>query len=177
MPKTRIRDWTITIFFGLAAILLQTTAAHYIFGSRLEINLIFGTIIWLAFYKNLIDGALLTFLLAFAQGSVSGTPSGIYMLAGLSLYLLCWMLRDRFAPKTLAGQFLFALGLGAFYKLVLLVSLRLFVGRYFFIAQPVGMAFLEVLLNAFFAPLIFLVFNRIKGFFDLFPDIVQPRRG
>lgn len=177
MPKTKIRDWAITIFFGLAAILLQTTAAHYVFGSRLEINLIFGTIIWLAFYKNLIDGALLTFVLAFGQGAVSGTLTGIYMLAGLSLYLVCWMLRDRFAPKSLGGQFLFAIGLGVFYKLVLLVSLRIFVGGYFFSAQPLGMACLEILLNAFFAPLIFLVFSRIKGFFDLFPDIVQPRRG
>ena len=157
--------------------MLQTTAAHYVFGSRLEINLIFGIIIWLAFYKNLIDGALLTFLLAFGQGAVSGTLSGVYMLAGLSLYLLCWLLRERFAPKSLGGQFLFALGLGVFYKLVLLLALKIFVTGYFFSAQPMSMAGLEILLNAFFAPLIFLFFSRVKGFFDLFPDIVQPRRG
>jgi len=177
MSSTRIRDWTITIIFGAVSVFLETSILPSLTGAKVELNLIFGIIIWMAFYKNQLDGAILAFILAFAQGALSGTLSGVYMFAGMSLYILCWFLRDRFAPKTLTGQFLFALGLGVFYKLVLLLALRIFVGRYYTGAQSFGFAFLEVLLNAFFAPLIFMVFSRVQGYFDLFPDVVRPRRG
>jgi hypothetical protein len=167
----------LTLLFGLAAILLQTTALPALLGKSLELNLLFGMTIWMAFYKKQLDGVLLSFLLAFGQGAMSGVPSGIYLFAGMSLYLLCWFLRDRFAPKSLFGQFGFAMALGIFYKAVLLFTLGIFVDRNFFKAQPLWLAGLEILLNAAFAPLIFLVFNRLKGFYDLFPDVVQPRRG
>jgi len=167
----------LAILFGLAAILLQTTALPSLLGTELELNLLFGMFIWLAFYKKTVDGVILTFLLAFGQGAMSGTLSGIYILAGMSLYLLCWFLRDRFAPKSLFGQFMFALGLGVFYKMVLLFALELFVDRNYFRVQPFLFICLEILLNASFAPLIFLAFNRLKGFYDLFPDVVQLRRG
>ena len=177
MAKTRIRDWALTILFGLSAIFLQTTVLHSIFKERIEFNLVFGMIIWLSFYKKTLDGVLLCFLLAFAQGALSGVLSGVYMTAGMSLYLVCWLLRDRFTPRSLSGQFLFALGLYIFYKMIVLLLLQIFAGGGYFRIQPVSCLMLEVFLNAFFAPLVFLVFNRLKNFYDLLPDVVEPRRG
>jgi rod shape-determining protein MreD len=177
MFKRRTRDWTITILFGLAAIFLQTTFLHSLFGDKIEINLIFGLIIWLAFYKKAVDSALLSCLLAFLQGTMSGVMSGVYMLAGMSLYLACWMVRDRFAPRSISGQFLFALAFAILYKLVMFLSLEIFVGTGYFRSQPFPYVLLEILLNAFFAPLIFMIFDRFKGFFDLVPDMVELRRG
>lgn len=178
MPRTRIRDWALTASFGLAAVFLQTTLLHDIFKEKVELNLVFGMIIWLSFYKRTLDGALLSFLLAFAQGAVCGTLSGVYMTAGMSLYLMCWLLRDRFTPRSLGGQFLFALGLSVFYKLVLIILLMVFTGgQGYFQAQRFSYIIIEIFLNACFAPLIFLTFNRVKEFYDLLPDVVEPRRG
>jgi rod shape-determining protein MreD len=177
MSPQRIRDWGLTLLFGVFALLLQTTALHALFGNKLEINLLFGMVIWLAFYKNLTDGVFLSLLLSFGQGALSGTLSGVYILAGMSLYLICWLLRDRFAPKRLIGQLVFSLGLAVFYKLVLLLAMEIFVGRRFLGIQTLSYIAIELLVNAFLAPLIFLAFNRIKDFYDLFPDVVEPRRG
>lgn len=178
MPKTRIRDWALTALFGLAAVFLQTTVFHDIFKDKVELNLVFGMIIWLSFYKRTLDGALLSFLLAFAQGAVCGTLSGVYMTAGMSLYLMCWLLRDRFTPRSLGGQFLFALLLSVFYKLVLIILLMVFTGgQGYFQAQRLYYISLEVFINACLAPLIFLTFNRVKDYYDLLPDVVEPRRG
>ena len=177
MSPQRIRDWVLTLLFGMFALLLQTTVLHVIYGNKLEINLLFGMVIWLAFYKGPTDGALLTLLLSFGQGALSGTLSGVYILAGMSLYLVCWLLRDRFAPRTLAGQMVFSLGLAIFYKFILLLAMEIFVGRHFLGIQNLSFIAIELLINAFLAPLIFLAFNRIKGFYDLFPDVVEPRRG
>jgi len=177
MFKKRTRDWTLVILFGLAAVFLQTTPLHSVLGDKLELNLIFGLIIWLAFYKRAVDSAILSFLLASAQGALSGVMSGVYLLAGMSLYLACWMVRDRFAPRSASGQFLFALAFAILYKLVLFLALAIFVGTGYFRAQPFSYVLLEILLNAFFAPLIFILFDQFKGFFDLVPDLVEPRRG
>jgi hypothetical protein len=47
-------------------------------------------------------------------------------------------LRARFAPVTGLGRFGFALAMGIFYKLVLVLSLELFVGGAFIRAQSLG---------------------------------------
>ncbi len=177
MIKDRIRNWALGIIFGLLAVVIQATVFHGIFGDRMDANLIFGLILWIAFFKTNPDGALLSFLLVWLQGAVSGTLSGIFLLAGMSLYLVCWLLRERLAPRSMIGQFAFALGLGVFYKLVLLLVFELFAGGTFFRVQPLGDFLLEVLFNAILAILIFTLFSRIQGFFDLIPEMVEPRRG
>jgi rod shape-determining protein MreD len=175
--NARIRDWVLTLLFGVAAVMLQASVVHAIFKGVIELNLVFGMIIWLSFYKRTLDGGLLSFLLAFTWGAMSGTLSGVYMTADMSLYLACWLLRERFTPRSLSGQFLFSLGLAIFYKLFLLALLEVFVGGEYYLIQPPGYIAAEVLLNALFAPLIFLLFNKLKDFYDLLPDVVKPRRG
>ncbi len=177
MSRDRVKAWALAVIFGLFAVVLQSTALHGIFGEKMEASLIFGLILWLAFFKNNPDGVILAFFLAYLQGAVSGSLSGIFMLAGMSLYLVCFSLRDRFAPRTAPGQFLFALGLGFCYKLVLLLALSIFVGADFLRVQTPRYFALEIILNAVLAVLIFSLFNRIKGFFDLIPELVEPRRG
>jgi rod shape-determining protein MreD len=177
MVRKNIRDWGLTILFGLAAIVLQTTVVHRVSAGKIEFNLVFGMIIWLSFYKKTLEGALLSFLLAFAWGALSGTLSGVYMTSGMSLYFACWLLRDRFTPRSLAGQFFFSLALSIFYKLITILLLEIFVGREYYRIQPLSYIIPEVFINAFFAPLIFLAFNRLKDFYDLLPEVVEPRRG
>jgi len=177
MARKRIRDWGLTILFGLAAIVLQTTVVHGLSGGKIEFNLVFGMIIWLSFYKKTLEGALLSFLLAFAWGALSGTLSGVYMTAGMSLYFICWLLRDRFTPRSLGGQFFFSLGLSLFYKLIVLLLLEIFVGKEYYRIQPLSFFITEIIVNAVFAPLIFLAFSRLKNFYDMLPEVVEPRRG
>jgi len=176
MIKDRIRSWAIIVIFSLFAVVFQATVLHSIFQDNLEASLIFGLILWIGFFKTNPDGVLMSFLLAGIQGVVSGTLSGIFLFAGMSLYLVCWILRERFAPRTIIGQFGFALGLGIFYKSALLLALELFVGGSFFRVQSFGYFLLEVLLNAVLALLVFALFSRLPGFFNLIPEVVEPRR-
>jgi len=176
MLKDRIRTFAFGIVFGLFAILVQATLFYSVFQGKIDVNLVFGLLIWIGFFKSNPEGVLLSFILAWLQGAVSGALSGVFLFAGMSLYVLCWILRARFAPVTGLGRFGFALAMGIFYKLVLVVSLELFVGGAFIRAQSLGYMLLEVLLNAILALLVFALFSRLKGFLDLIPEQVKPRR-
>lgn len=174
--KERLRSFVFALFFGLVAIFLESTVFPSLFQNKIHLNLIFGMILWLGFFKSNPDGVLISFILAWLQGVASGSLSGVFLFAGMSLYLFCWISRMRFAPRTTLGQFSFALGLGLFYKLILLATFELFVSGSFFRVQAFGYFFLEILLNAGLSLLVYALGNRIKGFFNLIPEKVEPRR-
>jgi len=177
MIRIWLRDFILILLFGFFALFLQSAILPMMFKDKLEINLIFALIIWLGFFKSTVPGAILSFILAYFLGAVSGTLSGVYMFAGMSLYLICLFSRASFSPKNLSGQMLFSFLLFGFSKLILLLALELFIGRNYFRVQPIYYILLEITLNAIIAPFIFKIFHKIKGFFDLIPELLEPRRG
>ena len=177
MIKIWLKDLVLVLLFGFLALFLQSAIFPMIFKDKLELNLIFGLIIWLGFFKSTIPGALFSFILAYFLGAVSGTLSGVYMFAGMSLYLICLFSRASFSPKNLSGQIVFSFLLFGFSKLILLLALELFIGRNYFRVQPIYYILLEIALNALIAPFIFKIFHKIKGFFDLIPELLKPKRG
>jgi|GEM_PF-1766066 len=177
MIKIWLKDLVLVLLFGFLALFLQSAIFPMIFKDKVEINLIFGLIIWLGFFKSTAPGAILSFILAYFLGAVSGTLSGVYMFAGVSLYLICLFSRASFSPKNLSGQIVFSFLLFGFSKLILLLALELFIGRNYFRVQPIYYILLEIALNALIAPFIFKIFHKIKGFFDLIPELLKPKRG
>jgi len=176
MSRKFLRDWALVLLVGFLGIFIQSKLLAPLLKDKIQLDFIIGLIIWLGFFKQEKLGAPMAFVLSFLEGVISGVYSGIYMLAGMSIYLLARFLRIRFAPQKPASQLLFVLIIIVFYKLLLIVFSGIFVSRnYFFSISPIYIL-LEGVINSIFAILIFMLFNQVKGFFDLIPEEVRAKR-
>ena len=174
--RRKIRDWFLVILFALLGIFFQFRLMAPILKDRLELNLIVGLIIWLGFFKNEPEGALMSFIISYLLGAVSGVWSGVYLFSGMSLYLLTQFLKERFSPLKPGAQLLFSWGLVAFYQIFLLFSAGIFVKKEYLGEMGSGYFFLEIFINGIFSVLVFHLFNQLDNFFDRIPEALETRK-
>jgi len=174
--RKKLRDWFLVILFALLAIFFQFRLLAPILKDKLEINLILGLIIWLGFFKKETEGALMSFIISYFLGAVSGIWSGVYLFSGMSLYLFARLLRTRFSPLKIGAQLLFSWALAGFYQIFTLICAGIFVKKEYFSEISSGFLFLEIFLNGLFAVLVFYLFNQIEGFFDQIPEALETKK-
>ena len=161
-----IPQYLIILLSAAVLAILQTTILAFL-SQNLQLDFIFVIVVLIGLYKDPVHGSILTALLGLGEDIISGNMAGLFMTSRICVFIAAQVLKERLSPDTPLAQFMIALGLGVFDRVVLLLLQELFTEPLELSGTLLLHMVLGVLVNAALIPLFYFLFCRIPGFIEL----------
>jgi len=161
-----ILQYVIVMVVTLVAIVVQTTILRFS-ADLMQVDLLFVIVVILGIFKDPVHGAVQSSLIGYFQDLFyPAAVTGMFMTARMSVFIVGQALRGRLSPDTPLSQFIIALGLGLFDRIVIFLLQGVF-------SEPARLSFKTVALlamgttiNAALVPVIFFLLRFIPGFME-----------
>jgi rod shape-determining protein MreD len=162
-----IGQYALVLISGAAALVLQTTLLST-FTRSLQMDFIFVIIVIVGLFKDPVHGSIWSAALGLMEDVLSGSMTGMYMAAGLCVFMAAQVIKERLSPEAPLSQFAIALALGVFDRAVLYILQGIFY------PEPLALSWeliahlsIGTVVNAALVPVFFFFMSRVPGFIQM----------
>jgi rod shape-determining protein MreD len=162
-----IGQYALVLISGAAAMVLQTTLLSAM-SRTLQMDFIFVIIVIVGLFKDPVHGSIWSAALGLMEDVLTGSMTGMYMAAGLCVFMAAQVIKERLSPEAPFSQFAIALALGLFDRVVLYILQGIFYPEPLALSrQLIAHLAIGTMVNAALVPVFFFLLSRMPGFIQM----------
>ncbi len=164
-----ILQYVIVGAISLLLVVIQSALLPFL-SETLFVDLLFVTVVVIGLFKAPLHGSFMSAGVGLLQDLMVTTVPGLFMAARVSVFMVAQALRGRLSPDTPGSQFIIALGLGVFDRIVVFLLHQVFTTPLHLSGRTAVLMLIGTLINAALVPLFYYGFEKIPGFVETGPE-------